>query len=535
MNMKWLLTLIMPVALGPYCKSQEHDDRPGEEKAINPLIWADIPDMSVVRKDSTYYMSSTTMHMNPHVPIMKSRDLVNWEIISYALDTLGNTGAFTLSNGRNDYGRGSWASSLRFHDSTWYVSTFSHTTGRTYISSTGDIEKGPWKTVSFSPCFHDNTLFFDDDGRIYIVYGTGKLKLIELNENASGVKPGAVERVIIENASAPAGDNIMLPAEGSQLFKINGTYYLFNIAWPRGGMRTVIIHRAINITGPWTGRLVLQDKGVAQGGIVDTPEGKWFAYLFRDFGSVGRIPYLVPVTWIDGWPFPGKNGHVPDTLDLPSGRGPIPGIVISDDFLRRKGEPPLPLAWQWNHNPDNSLWSLTERPGFLRLKSSRRDTIFTQARNTLTQRTFGPECSGSTLVDISRMKDGDFAGLALLQKKFGQVGVIVGKGKAFVIMVNAQTGTPITEEILPVNAKEVYLKTECDYRDLADTGYFFYSLDGKKWTPVGTPLKMEYSMPHFMGYRFGLFFYSTENPGGSADFDWFRISPGRDQTPSPEL
>ena len=108
--------------------------------------------------------------------------------------------------------------------------------------------------MSFKPSYHDHTLFFDDDGRIYMIYGAGKLKLIELNEDLSGVKPNTTEQVVIENASAPAGENIMLNSEGSQLFKVNGKYYLFNIVWPKGGMRTVIIHRADKITGPYEGQ-----------------------------------------------------------------------------------------------------------------------------------------------------------------------------------------------------------------------------------------------------------------------------------------
>jgi beta-xylosidase len=133
-------------------------------------------------------------------------------------------------------------------------------------------------------------LFFDDDGRVYLVYGVGKLRLLELNENASGIKPGTTEQIIIENASAQAGTNINLQAEGSQLFKVNGKYYLFNITWPRGGMRTVVIHRADKITGPWEGKLGLQDLGVAQGGLIDKPDGTWYAYLFRDYGAVGPYP-----------------------------------------------------------------------------------------------------------------------------------------------------------------------------------------------------------------------------------------------------
>jgi hypothetical protein len=128
------------------------------------------------------------------------------------------------------------------------------------------------------------------------------------------------------------------------------------------------------------------------------------------------------------------------------------------------------------------------------------------------------------MIDISGMKDGDFAGLALFQKKFGQVGVIVNGENVSVVMVNAGSGEPVVAAAVPVRKKRIYLKAECDFREQADLGYFYYSLDGIKWVAVGTPLKMEYSMPHFMGYRFGLFYYSTRNPGGSADFSWFRIS-----------
>ena len=491
--------------------------------ALNPIIFADVPDMSMVRVGDTYYMSSTTMHMSPGVPVMKSKDLVNWQIVSYAYDTLGNVDALTLNNGKNAYGKGTWASSIRYHNDTYYISTFSQTTGKTYIFSTRDIEKGIWKATSFSPSLHDNTLFFDDDSRVYMITGNKKLTLIELNTDLSGVKTGGVNQVIIENSSAPSGNDSGL-GEGSQLFRVNGKYYLFNITWPSGGMRTVVVHRADKITGPWEGRLALQDKGVAQGGLIDTPDGKWFAYLFRDYGSVGRIPYLVPIKWEDGWPVIGIDGKVPDTLDLPASKGLIPGIVASDEFNRRKGERSLPLVWQWNHNPDNNLWSVTKRKGYLRLTTGRIDTIFVSARNTLTQRTFGPECSGSTSIDISNMKDGDFAGLALLQRKYGLVGVKFNNGAKSIVMINAQTGKPVEVHSVPLTQRTVYLKAECDFNDRIDIGYFYYSLDGKSWRSIGSQLKMEYSMPHFMGYRFGLFNYSTKMPGGFVDFDWFHIS-----------
>lgn len=492
-------------------------------QASNPVIHADVPDMSMVRVGDTYYMSSTTMHMSPGVPIMKSTDLINWKLVNYAYDVLDTVDALVLENGKSSYGRGSWASCIRYHNETFYVSTFASTTGKTYIFSTKDIEKGPWKVSAFEPSYHDHTIFFDDDGRVYMIWGAGKLMMVELKKDLSGVKEGT-ERVLMENASAPAGDNIMLPAEGSQLFKLNGKYYLFNIVWPRGGMRTVLIHRADKITGPYQGRVALQDKGVAQGGLIDTPEGEWFAYLFRDYGSVGRIPYLVPVEWKDGWPVLGVDGKVPDQLNLPPSTGLIPDIVASDEFDRKKGERPLPLVWQWNHNPEDNLWSLSQRKGYLRLTTGRVDTSFVMARNTLTQRTIGPECSGSTAIDVAHMKEGDFAGLALLQQKYGLVGVKFENGAKSIMMVNAQSGSTVEEESVPLDQETIYLKAVCDFEDRRDVANFYYSLDGKAWHPIGNELQMEYTLPHFIGYRFGLFNYATQSPGGYVDFDYFRIS-----------
>src|ERR1019366_56880 len=494
------------------------------EFARNPIIWADVPDPALVRVEDTYYMSSTTMHMSPGVPIMKSEDLVNWQLIGYAYDTLGDNDGLTLQNGKNAYGAGSWASCLRHHDGTFYVTTFSSTTGKTHVYRTKDIEKGPWIENTFRPSLHDHSLFFDDDGRVYMVNGGGNIRLTELTADASGIKPDGFNQVIITNAGAVAGPNIMLNAEGSQMRKINGKYYLFNITWPRGGMRTVIIHRADKITGPYEGRVALQDKGVAQGGIIDTPQGDWYAYLFQDHGAVGRIPYLVPVKWKDGWPVLGENGKVPDTLNLPASKGLIPGIVASDEFDRQPGEPALPLVWEWNHNPDNSLWSLTARPGFLRLTTGRVDNDFLSARNTLTQRTIGPECSGTTSVDVSDLKDGDFAGLALLQKKYGLVGVKSDGGTNFIVMVSAESGSPVEMQRVPLAQKVAFLKAGCDFKELADKAHFFYSLDGETWSPIGGELKMSYTLPHFMGYRFGLFYHATKTAGGIVYFDYFRVS-----------
>ncbi|EGK02283.1 glycoside hydrolase family 43 protein [Dysgonomonas gadei] len=491
------------------------------QSAKNPLIFADVPDMSMVRVGDTYYMSSTTMHMVPGVPIMKSSNLIDWEIVNYAYDTLANIDAMNLTNGKNAYGRGSWASCIRYHNGKFYITTFSQTTNKTYIYITDDIENGPWETRTFTPSLHDHTLWFDDDGKVYMIYGNGKLSITELEPDFSGIKPGT-NRVLIENASAPAGNDIALGAEGSQLFRHGGKYYLFNITWPRDGMRTEVVHRADSLNGKWEGRLALQNSGIAQGGIIETPGGKWFAYLFRDYGAVGRIPYLLPMNWEDGFPKISIGNKDSEKSGLSGNKGLIPGIVNSDEFDRKEGDRALPLVWQWNHNPDNTLWKVEN--GYLRLTTGRLDNNLELARNTLTQRTIGPVCSGTIKMDVSGMQDGDFAGLCLLQSHYGQIGIKVSGSRKSIYMNNTSSGKPVEQEEIPFGEKIVYFKVDCDFREKTDLAYFYYSLDGEKWFSAGKPLKMSYTLDHFMGYRFGLYNYATKNTGGYADFDYFRIS-----------
>ncbi len=490
------------------------------QKAKNPIVWADVPDPSVIRIGDTYYMSSTTMHMNPGVPIMKSNDLVNWEMVNYAYDILINNDAMNLRNGQEAYGDGSWAGSLRYHNGTFYVVTFSYTTGKTHIYQTQDIEHGPWSAYTLPMVCHDPCLFFDND-RVFLIYGIDDIKIIELNAEVTAIKSRGLNRVIIPKASQIAGSNFYVTAEGSHIHKLNGKYYIFLISWPAGSMRTELVFRADSLAGPYEGRIALRYDGIAQGGLVDTSEGKWYALLFQDHGSVGRIPYLVPVTWQNGWPLFGVNGRVPTELDIPVKNDGIPKIVASDEF---DWEGPMPLVWQWNHNPDPRYWSVTERPGYFRIKNGRVDSGFLDTQNTLTQRTFGPECSAVVAMEISHMQDGDAAGLGLLQKNFGFVGVKRSKSAKFLIMANAASGTPKEVESIPLEQDRIYLKAACDFKSKRDRAYFYYSLDGTEWKPIGNALQMSYTLPHFMGYRFALFNYATKTPGGYVDFDYFRIA-----------
>ena len=226
----------------------------------------------------------------------------------------------------------------------------------------------------------------------------------------------------------------------------------------------------------------------------------------------------MPVTWDDGWPIFGIDGKVPKDTGIPLQSPSV--IVASDEFNGSN----LSLVWQWNHNPDNRYWSLTERPGYLRLINGSVSTSILDARNTLTQRMFGPKCSAAVAIDVSNMRHGDYAGLAAFQKNYGFVGVKVSQKEKYIIMVNASSGTAVEVESVPIAQNTVYLKVEGDFRDQRDRAYFYYSLDGYQWHAIGDTLRMSYTMPHFMGYRFALFSFATVDAGGYVDYDWFRMT-----------
>ncbi|MBC7388606.1 MAG: T9SS type A sorting domain-containing protein, partial [Opitutaceae bacterium] len=224
----------------------------------------------------------------------------------------------------------------------------------------------------------------------------------------------------------------------------------------------------------------------------------------------------------DGWPTVGVNGQVPATTDIPKGSGSIKGIIDSDEF---SVAPPLKLQWQWNHNPQNNYWSLTQKSGFLRLTNERTDPNVLHTTNTLTQRTFGPKCSGYVALDVSGMKDGDYAGLLALQNTYGFVGVKMSGTNKSIVMSTAKgfNTTPVESGNIGLNQNTVYLRIDFDFTNRTDKAYFFYSLNGTTWTAIGNTMQMNYDLTHFMGYRFGLFSYATKAAGGYADFDFFRV------------
>ncbi len=511
------------------------------EKIQNPMLWADVPDPDVIRVGDTYYLVSTTMHLMPGAPIMTSKDLKNWETVGYIFDRLTDSPKYDLLNG-TVYGRGQWATSLKYHNGKFYALLAPNERGAmgdTYIFSAEKAE-GPWTIVSRMRHFHDCSLFFDDDGRVYVIYGTGEM--MELKPDLSDVIEGTHQQLFQREEDEKG------ILEGSRMIKHNGKYYLLMIShvYAPGKHRREVCYRADNIRGPYEKQVILESEFggfsyEAQGTIVDTPDGDWIGIIFQDRGGVGRVLTVMPCRWVNGWPMLGdENGKVPETVRPLVYGQPATAIVKSDDFSSDK----LGLHWQWNHNPIDEAWSLKERPGFLRLKTNRVVSNLYLAPNTLTQRMEGPTCSGTIAIDISKMKDGDCAGLAAFNSDTGAL-VIKKKGKNLVLeMVEMSvTLTDLDKEVtnveekviesIPLNAQlstlnaQLFLRIDADFRPVnghgRDAANFYYSIDGSQWTQIGTKdYRLNFDWRRFfMGSKFGIFCYATKKKGGYVDIEAF--------------
>ena len=504
----------------------------------NPMLWADVPDPDVIRVGDTFYLVSTTMHLMPGAPIMKSKDLKNWETVGYIFDKLTDSPKYDLLQG-TAYGRGQWATSLKYHKGKFYALLAPNEQGAmgdTYIFSAEKAE-GPWTIVSRMRHFHDCSLFFDDDDRVYVIYGTGEM--MELKADLSDVIEGT-HRQIFQREEDEKG-----LLEGSRVIKHNGKYYLLMIShtYGPGKHRREVCYRSDNIHGPWEKQVILESEFggfsyEAQGTIVDTEDGDWYGIIFQDRGGVGRVLTVMPCRWINGWPMLGdENGKVPDTVrPLKSGE-PEATIVKADDFSQAK----LGLHWQWNHNPIDQAWSLTERPGYLRLKTNRVVPNIYLAPNTLTQRMEGPSCSGIIVMDLSKMKDGDRAGLAAFNSDTGAL-TVKKTGKKLTLEMNelkveltdrnkeVKNVEEKTIESIELKQQKIWLRIDADFRPVKTQGFmpgkdlatFYYSLDGETWTKMGSDYKMGFDWRRFfMGSKFGIFNYATKKAGGYVDIDTF--------------
>lgn len=506
------------------------------DKDFNPITKMDFPDPDVIRVEDTYYMISTTMHFMPGGVLLRSYDLINWEIANHIFDKLDDTPAERLEFEQTSYAGGMWAASLRYHNNKFYAVFESHFSQKTYLFTTDDVTK-EWTKSEIEGCYHDNSILFDDDGRVFIVWGNREIFLLELEKDLSGPKKGGVSKKIIVDDCEGLG------YEGSHFYKINGKYYIFLIHWPKGGRRTESCFVSDTVDGEYKGKDVFDDdrgycnQGVAQGGIVDTPSGKWYAMLFQDSGAVGRIPVLLPIKWENDFPVFGVDGKVPKHFEVASSRPyyRYEPLFTSDKFqydISESKNPALKKQWEWNHQPDSNLWEILPEGG-LRITTGKLCSNLPHAVNTLTQRTMYPRCEAEVMIDASGMKDGDVAGLCILQGLYGYLGITKETGAYYLIKVVREVssdmgigigggdympGKVVEKERLSGPYLNCLLKV--NFENMADKLDFFYQKDGR-WAKVGDPHQLRFRLDHFTGARFGLFIYSTRNMGGSAVFKDF--------------
>ena len=508
--------------------------------AIEPTVWTDIPDVAPLAHGGKYYMTSTTMHFNPGIPIMESDDLVDWKIVSYCYDTIENRDEDNLENGKNDYLYGTWASSIRYNDADgyFYITSFNQRAKHTYLFRAKDI-RGPWERHIYTDrLVYDHSLWIEN-GKFYF-YGSdhGKCYLHKIKDDLSGLEPEE-PKLVCKSITRNVGGGL---GEGSQVFKRGEYYYLVNICWPRGRCRLVNVHRSKNLEGPFDEvNIAYENEGIAQGSFIEKPDGEWVAVLFGDRGGVGRAPYILPVKWENDWPV------VVQSAECLVHSAKIPGCVASDDFNYQLPTTnyQLSLTWQWNHNPDNANWKLED--GKLKLTTSRVDGDLLTVKNQLTQRTFGPTSVATVKVEGGAMKVGDKAGLSLFQHHWGALSLKRTEKGFEVVLDHNGVGVRDSHALRPiknlktreVNRREiaqdfVYLRAVCDFSFVdgkydrgaplcENLGRFYYSLDGVNFTALGEAMYLPYTIGHFTGYRFGLFNWATKEAGGTAAFDDFAL------------
>jgi xylan 1,4-beta-xylosidase len=512
----------------------------------NPLFYEEFEDPDVIRVGTDYYLAGTTMHMNPAVQLMHSKDLVNWELAGYCAAKLDLGPAYRLEDGRGIYGRGIWAPCIRYHNGMFYV--FSNVNGAGLQVFRSKSIYGPWEHNQL-PGRHDLSVLFDDDGKIYIISGGGSpYPIEELAPDLKSFVPGVRHRLTVP----PDGPRM---GEGHHLYRIKGKYY--DVSAIPGGPVNQMVARAESIDGPWTVTTMVESESLGvpsvvptranardrglwlhQGGMCDTPSGQWWSIIMQDHGSAGRMVSLVPITWENGFPLIGLPGNLrkaPNTWIKPNTghtQDPKPAFIHDDNFDSGRLNP----LWQWNHVPDDSKWSLAEKPGVLRLHSLPASDYYT-ARNSICQRPPGPESTMTVELDTSGLTDGDTAGLALLSSPYAWIGVAKNAAGTKLQMVNttgsrggrrdALAAAPRPPTMGPANPPyHLWLRVACDFD--TDEAHFSWSTDGRQFTPLGAPFIMTFQLGTFQGVRPSLFNFNTSGkPGGYADFNNYTVEEPR--------
>ena len=485
----------------------------GNGTYTNPVVRADIPDPDVIRVGDTYYMVSTTMVHFPGATILKSKDMVNWEYCANPLEKLLDDDRYNLRKGQNFYSKGMWACSMKYHDGKFYI-LINGNDSRAWLLTATDPE-GKWTVKRLAHNYYDPGMLFDN-GKVYIVCGINHLTMVELDENFNELRSKVV--VVRDDAGL----------EGCHLYKHGDYYYIYATygGWPSGQ----VAFRSTDPFGTYEEKMLVektingQVNTIHQGALIEDTEGKWWTIMQQDLGALGRFPNLQPVTWVDGWPIVGNNGVPYQTYTKPAGTNEYPRQMTTTDVFRHF---PLDMQWEWNHLPQANGYSLFERAGWLRLKATSTTNLLSQAQNTLTQRIYmrsDKPAIGTIRLDVTKLADGDRAGICIFQDPYAQIGVEKKNGEFKIYWrQDALDGAAAStkEQYASATVTDiVYLRASFNYN--TSKTKFYYSLDNKTWTAFGGETSMGFNLSVFVGARFGLFCYATSAlGGGSADFDWF--------------
>lgn len=491
----------------------------GNGTYVNPVLPSDYSDLDCIRVGTDYYAISSTFQYSPGMVILHSKDMVNWAIIGHVVSDITQIGPDMNWDKMNRYGKGIWAGAIRYHDGKFRV--YFGTPDEGYFMSTAKNAAGPWEPlhpVIASKGWDDCCPFWDDDGQGYLVgtnyADTYKIHLFKLTPDGRDVIKES-DRVIHQSRGS----------EANKLYKINGFYYhLFSEVKSEG--RTVMMERSKNIWGPYDEVKQLshaekQFNEPNQGGLVQTPDGSWYFLTHHGSGDwSGRIMSLLPVTWVDGWPLIGQIGDDGIGRMVWTGKIPVKGTTkvtpqTSDEFKEKN----LPPQWEWNYQPRADRWSLTAKPGWLRLGAFmplESDNLL-KAGNTLTQRCFRSNNNEVTIkLDISGMTDGQKAGLChLTNPNYAQIGVSC-QGNICTIEFK-QRGVILPGPVL--NGSNVWLRSTWGLDGLSQ---FYYSINGQNFIAFGNPYQLVWGS--YRGDRIGIYSYNNKSDNGYINVDYFHYN-----------
>ena len=504
----------------------------GDGTYKNPIIHADYSDPDLVRVGDDFYMTASSFNAAPGLPILHSKDLVNWRIVNYVFEQQEPRETFAKPR----HGGGVWAPSIRFHNGEFYIYYADPDFG-IYMTKTKD-PAGEWSVpllVRAAKGWIDPCPLWDADGNAYLVHAFAGSR--------AGIKSVLVVNRMSADGSRLLDDGVMVfdghekhpTVEGPKFYKLNGYYY---ISAPAGGVPTgwQLVLRSKNIYGPYEEKIVLAQgktaiNGPHQGALVDTPSGGWWFVHFQDRGAYGRIVHLQPAVWKNGFPVIGVDADGDGTGDpVLRYKKPNAGRLAtkqtpqdSDEFNSNR----LGLQWQWHANSEASWAFAFPQRGVLRMFSVQTPENYRNlwdAPNLLLQKFPAEEFTATAKIKLEPRFDGEKFGLVVMGLDYSYIGVTNKGGKLAVsrsTVNDADRGTPEAETAqLPLDGKDFYLRVQVS-KDAVCA--FSFSTDGTAFTKVGTPFKAREG--RWIGAKLGFFFMRNGkfNDAGSADIDWFRF------------